>query len=148
MPSLTLVNSATNPVNRPMSDIIKIEEPFLINEGVFTGNNANLSISSGTLAVTSTSAGGCAYAHLTIVPYTVYNYSVQLVANSAGDGKIAIGVGVGQTDYIDVTADTNGTTYTGTFTPTAAGNLATFSLITNNNGRTLKWDDAKIWEDF
>ena len=148
MPNLILSNSLSQPSGGPKSDEYKINEAFGTDEGIFLDNNANLATVLGTFNVTATSNNGSGYATVSnIIPYTTYTYSVKLVAKAAvGTTTIAIGDGVNDTTYANVSATSNGNTYTGTFVPTIS--TITLSLIVGNSGRVSKWDDIKLYEDF
>ena len=137
MPILTLTNSLGNPVNGPMSKIYKANETFGVDVGEFNSHLANISVSLGSLLVAATSANGAAYIHMHVVPLTVYTYS----------GKINFGVGIGSSTIASVVADTNDETHTGTVTA-PEGDIMTLSLVTNNSGRTMKWDDVSVYENF
>ena len=150
MPSLSNVNNLIKSYNRVTT--ILINEAFASGVGGFSASAGTEQVAtvtndgSGRLSVKCNTGSSNAYAYqsFSTTINTVYSYSLTLIASGAGNGSIKIGTSAGNHSLVNQAVE-DLQAYTGTFTATSTTTF--LSLVTNNAGRILKWDDIVLKEN-
>ena len=145
MPILSLASSLVTSKNRIPT--ILIDEDFASGTAGFSVVDATVANSSGTLQVTASDTSGHAYKAFLASPRTTFTYSIELFAMQVGSGggHIKVGLGAGQSQFLDVDASSLDT-YTGTFT-TGDATAIVLGLHTDISGKWTKWDNIIIQEN-